>query len=102
VANIDPLTGAVIPDLRRTNRFLYEGTIHALYATYGRPFGRFGMLGGLRLEQATVDTNQVTTGVAGTNRYARIYPSLHLLAGDLRRPELQLWPDSEKRPEAGV
>ncbi|MGH7956313.1 MAG: TonB-dependent receptor domain-containing protein, partial [Opitutaceae bacterium] len=77
-ADVDALTGAVIPDLRRTNRFLYDGTIHALYATYGRPFGRFGILGGLRLEQAIIDTQEVTTGRAGTNRYSSVYPSLHL------------------------
>jgi outer membrane receptor protein involved in Fe transport len=75
---IDPATGAVIRNPERSNRFLYDGTIHALYGTYGRPFGRFGLLGGLRLEQAIVKTNQATTGVAGTNRYSRIYPSLHL------------------------
>ena len=78
VGNIDALTGDATPDLRRTNRFLYDGTIHALYATYGRPFGRFGILGGLRLEQALIDTHQVTTGVIGKNRYSRVYPSLHL------------------------
>jgi outer membrane receptor protein involved in Fe transport len=78
VGNIDAVTGTATPDLRRTNRFLYEGTTHALYATYGRPFGRFGMLAGFRFEEAIVATHQVTTGVAGRNRYGRFYPSLHL------------------------
>jgi outer membrane receptor protein involved in Fe transport len=77
-SNLDALTGTAIPDLRQTNRFLYDGVIHALYATYGRPFGRFGLLGGLRVEHAIIDTHQVTTRIAGTNRYWRLYPSLHL------------------------
>ncbi|MEX2043752.1 MAG: TonB-dependent receptor [Opitutus sp.] len=74
----DEATGAWIPDAERTDRFLHQSAIHALYATYGRPVGRFGFLGGLRFEHAATETEQVTAGVSGRNDYARLYPSLHL------------------------
>lgn len=61
-----------------TNQFLYEQSIHAAYLTYERPFGDFTVQGGLRLEQANVDINQITSGFAAQNDYFRVYPSLHL------------------------
>src|SRR5262249_34830491 len=33
----DPKANAFVPDLTRTNRFIYQQTIDALYATFGRP-----------------------------------------------------------------
>ncbi len=74
----DPLTGSSTVDLKRTNRFIYHDHLHALYATYGQPIGRFGFLAGLRLEDTVIDTNQVTAKLTDKNSYIRLYPSLHL------------------------
>jgi len=65
-------------DALTTNRFIYESQVHALYATYGRPFGAFGVQAGFRFEQAYTEANQVTTGVTNEHDYGRLYPSVHL------------------------
>ena len=87
---LDPVTGLWIADTAKTNRFIYHDAIQALYATFGRPWGRFGLLAGLRLEQTIIDTNQVTTRVIGQNEYFRLYPSLHLSYNLTDTSQLQL------------
>jgi outer membrane receptor protein involved in Fe transport len=77
-ANLDPASASWISNPQLTNYFLYDLTIHAVYATYGRPIGPFGILGGLRLEQTQIDANQVTASIRAKNDYFRAYPSLHL------------------------
>ena len=97
---LHPATGAWTPDATVTNRFIYEDTIHSLYVTYGRPVGKFGFLGGARLEQAYIDTNQVTTRVTGRNDYFRLYPSLHLNYNLSDTGQLQLnYSHRIRRPE---
>lgn len=65
-------------DATRTNRFVYDANIQAIYGTYTRKLGRFGTLAGLRFERAEIRTNQVTTRLTNANSYNRFYPSLHL------------------------
>ena len=62
-----------------TNRFEAEQTVHALYATYERPFGEklSGQLG-LRLEQADIEVRDVTNAAAASQDYFRAYPTAHL------------------------
>ena len=67
-----------ITDPNGTNRFLYGQTIQALYGSYERPIGDWTVLGGLRLEQASTETNQVTTGLKGSGSYFKAYPTLHV------------------------
>jgi hypothetical protein len=67
-----------VPDPNFTNRFVYGQTIHAAYASFERPIARWTILAGLRVEQVFVETNQVTSGLRGTNSYFRIYPTLHV------------------------
>jgi len=66
------------PSAAFTNHFLYKQTIHSLFGTYERPFGDFTLLGGLRLEDVQVDTNQLTSSLRDSNDYFRAYPTLHL------------------------
>jgi len=75
---VDSVTGVSISLPTVTNRFVYGETIHALYATYQRPFGRWTALGGLRAEQAIIDTSQITSNLVDHSNYFRLYPSLHL------------------------
>lgn len=74
----DPATQNRIVDATRTNRFIYHSKVHALYSTYAHKLGQFGVLGGLRFEQALVDTNQVTARLVDKTDYNKLYPSLHL------------------------
>ena len=67
----------VVPGL--TNRFEAEQAVHALYATYERPFGeKLSAQFGLRLEQADIEVNSITTGVRASQDYFRAYPTMHL------------------------
>lgn len=86
----DPATSLWLTDLTRTNRFIYEETIHAFYLTYGHTFGKFGFLAGARPEFARVKSNQVTTGTVIPNEYSRVYPSLHLAYRLTPQHEFQL------------
>jgi hypothetical protein len=67
-----------LPDPAFTNVFRYEQTIHALYATFELPLSSWTLLAGLRLEQAQLDLQQMTTGERSDQDYFRSYPSLHL------------------------
>ncbi len=68
---------AIVPGL--SNRFEAEQTVHALYATYERPFGeKFSGQLGLRLEQAEVEIEDVTNAVDASQDYFRAYPTAHL------------------------
>ncbi len=97
----DPASGLWVVDTTRTNRFIYRDSIHAFYATYGRPIGRFGILGGIRLEQANIDTNQVTAQLTDKNEYFRLYPSLHLSYNLTDTSQLQLnYSHRVHRPES--
>jgi outer membrane receptor protein involved in Fe transport len=97
----DPIARTWNMDTTRTNRFIYRDAIHAFYATYGRPIGQFGFLAGVRLEQTSVDTNQVTTRLTDKNDYFRFYPSLHLSYNLTETSQLQLnYSHRVRRPES--
>ena len=87
-------------DASRTNRFIYEATIHAFYSTFAKKFGSFGALAGLRFEQATIHTNQVTARLTDKSDYNRLYPSLHLSYNLSEVHQLQLnYSHRVRRPE---
>jgi outer membrane receptor protein involved in Fe transport len=72
-------TGGVgVPDPDFTNQFRSEQTVHALYVTYEQPLAAWTFLAGLRLEQSSLDLEQVTSGERSSQEYFRAYPSLHL------------------------
>lgn len=75
---LDPATNLWRVDTATTNRFVHESDVHALYATYGRPLGKFGFLGGLRFEHTFTTTDQRTARIRDRHDYSRLYPSLHL------------------------
>lgn len=87
---LDPVTNTWLVDPVKTNRFIYDSGIHAVYGTFGRPFGSFGVLAGLRFEQATIDTDQRTTHVTDRTVYSKLYPTLHLSYNLTDRHQLQL------------
>ncbi|MBU4432851.1 MAG: TonB-dependent receptor [Alphaproteobacteria bacterium] len=77
--------GGLVIDPARTNRFVYDQSVYAGYATYERPFGDLTVQTGVRVEQVTIDTNQITSGLKGANDYLRAYPTLffsYALSGD--------------------
>jgi len=75
---IGPSLSQAVVDTGRTNHFHYRLQLNAAYATYEQPFGDWTVLGGLRLEDARIDTDQLTTHQAGRQAYTYLYPSLHV------------------------
>ncbi len=62
-----------------SNEFHVDQQVHALYATFERPFGdKFSGQFGLRLEQTNIDLDQITTNIQASNDYFRAYPTMHL------------------------
>lgn len=62
-----------------SNEFHVDQAVHAFYATWERPFGeKLSAQFGLRLEQANIDLDQVTTDIQSSNDYFRAYPTAHL------------------------
>ena len=64
-------------DVGQTNHYHYRLQLNAAYATYEQPIGDFTVLGGLRLEDARLDLDQLTSRQANRQGYTRLYPSLH-------------------------
>jgi len=65
------------PDKSRSNRFLFNETVHAFYATDKQTFGKFGIMAGLRAEQAIISSHLVTIDSLVNNNYFSMYPTLH-------------------------
>ena len=94
-------TGLFVPDPTKSNKFGYQQTIDAFYATYERTFGKFGFLAGLRPEAAKTVSHLVNTGEMITNSYFRVYPTLHLAYQLSEHHELQLnYSHRVHRPES--
>lgn len=60
------------------SNFILHRTVHAGYATYEDKFGSFGLMGGLRLEQEFLSTNERTLSEVHKSSDLSYYPSLHL------------------------
>lgn len=89
VEDFDTLQNKFIPNTTRSNRFLYNESVHAAYGTYQRSYDAFSFSLGLRMEQANTKVNLVTLDSLIHNDYFQLYPTLHL-AYELKKGELQL------------
>lgn len=97
----DPLTGLFVNNMNLTNEFKLRQTITALYGTYAFAFGKFGAEAGVRLEAASIRSDQVTAALTFNQRYLKPYPTLHLTYELTATGELQLsYSDRVNRPEA--
>lgn len=63
-----------------SNNFVYNEQVHAAYTNYQQQFGKFGIQGGVRLEEALINTTTTTLNnpEKHTQDYFRVYPSLFL------------------------
>jgi len=74
-----PTPTSLTPDPIVSNEFHVDQAVHALYATWEKPFSeKLSAQFGLRLEQANIDMDQVTTNIQSSNDYFRAYPTMHL------------------------
>jgi outer membrane receptor protein involved in Fe transport len=89
-----------VTDFQKTSHFIYDETIHALYATYESSMGSLSFLGGLRLEQSFINANLASRDSVITNDYLKLYPTLHLSYKTGPGAELQLnYSRRANRPE---
>ncbi len=90
-----------VKDIQKTNHFIFDETIHAVYATYENSSGPFSYLGGVRAEEALLKSNLVTRDSIILNNYFNIYPTLHLAYKFSDAAELQLnYSRRVNRPES--
>ncbi len=89
-----------VRDLSKSNKFIYNEAISAVYGTYQRSYGAFGYSAGLRIEYSFTRSNLVTLDSTITNDYLKFYPTLHL-DYKLKNGDLQLnYSRRVHRPEA--
>ena len=99
--SLDISQGRFLPNPAKTYRFRLDQAIQGAYATYRRSLGKFSLLGGLRVEYATVTSDLVTGGTGFTDRYAGLYPTLHLNYKTRAQGEVQLsYSRRIRRPES--
>lgn len=64
------------PDLKRTNRFIFEENIYAGYVNLNRKFGKWGAQAGLRGEIARTKSALTNSDSTYQNDYESLFPSL--------------------------
>jgi outer membrane receptor protein involved in Fe transport len=91
---------APVPSL--ADRYRYEQTIHALFATYEQPVGAFDIKPGIRLEEAIIDVDDLSDGLKSGSQYFQAYPSLSVVYRLSKDKTLTAsYSRKVKRPSAG-
>jgi outer membrane receptor protein involved in Fe transport len=65
-------------NIGRTNRFVYDEWVHAVYGNYGDALKKFSYQVGARVEQTNIITNQITQTQRNKQDYLNLFPSLFL------------------------
>lgn len=68
-------SGALIPDLSKTNHFIYEENINAVYGNVSKKWEKFKATAGLRMENTNVKGTQLTTNQVNKRNYTQLFPS---------------------------
>ncbi len=71
--------GEHVPDLNRSNHFIYEENINAAYVNYSRPLGKkWNGQFGLRAENTNAKGDQLTTNIRFKRNYTQLFPTVYL------------------------
>lgn len=68
-------TGSLIPDLNKTNHFIYEENINAVYGNVAKKWERLKVTAGVRVENTNVKGTQLTTNQVNKRNYTQLFPS---------------------------
>ncbi|WP_435524429.1 outer membrane beta-barrel protein [Chryseobacterium indoltheticum] len=68
----DATSGVSIVDQNKTNHFIYEENINALYGNVSKKWNKFSAIFGLRAENTNVTGNQLTTNQVNKKNYTKI------------------------------
>lgn len=75
---VDPGTGAVLVDPRQTDDYRYRQRVHGVYGSYQTGIDQWTVLGGMRAEWTTNDGRALSTGSETDQRYAKLFPNVHI------------------------
>lgn len=79
----DPISGEIAPDENGQNQLIYDEKIFSAYGVFGHELTkRLKYQAGVRLEQAFIDPNFVSSNESLSYQYFNPFPSLHLSFGD--------------------
>ncbi|MCJ0741791.1 TonB-dependent receptor [Pedobacter montanisoli] len=65
-------------DVRRSNRFVYDENVNAVYASINKEFKGFSIQAGLRMEQTNSKGNLITTNNVVERSYWDFFPTVYL------------------------
>lgn len=65
----------LVPDLTKTNHFIYEENINTLYGNVSKKWDKFKATAGLRLENTNVKGTQLATNQVNKRNYTQLFPS---------------------------
>jgi outer membrane receptor protein involved in Fe transport len=71
----DANSGTNILDANKTNHFIYEENINALYGNVSKKWEKFSTTFGLRMENTNVTGTQLTTNQINRKNYTQLFPS---------------------------
>lgn len=87
--NKENVNETYVNDNNKTNHFLYDQYIHALYTTYAQEISRFSFMLGLRAEHANINSKLLTLDTVIPNNYLSFFPSAHFKFQFNEKNELQ-------------
>lgn len=91
-----------VKDPEKSNRFVYNDAMHAVYGTYQKSYEKFGFSLGLRAEAVLTKGHLLSSTVDSfvRNDYSKLYPTVHLSYALADQQELQLnYSKRVNRPE---
>ncbi|MCS7074643.1 MAG: TonB-dependent receptor, partial [Bacteroidia bacterium] len=65
-------------DSTRSNHFIYDEQVHAIYGTFAGQYKDWGIQAGLRIEQTFAKSQQLATNQVFYLNYFSLFPTLHL------------------------
>ncbi|QHL89166.1 TonB-dependent receptor [Nibribacter ruber] len=74
--NFNRATSQFENSVGRTNHFVYDEWVHAVYGNYGDAFKKFSYQVGARLEQTNLVINQITQKNRNKRNYLNLFPSV--------------------------
>lgn len=72
----DVISNQNVLDLTRSNHFLYDENINALYGSYSTSYGKWDFQGGLRIENTNTKGEQIATNETFSRDYTNFFPNL--------------------------
>ncbi|MDR6919296.1 TonB-dependent receptor domain-containing protein [Chryseobacterium sp. 2987] len=71
----DASSGTPVLDVNKTNHFIYEENINAVYGNVSKKWEKFSAIFGLRAENTNVKGTQLTTNQVNKKNYTQLFPS---------------------------